>query len=118
MKTLRKIFDNMHCKYQGEDDTGAVISEPDKLWRWITKHFVPKNSNLLDAQVSDDLGGRNCSTCNNWDAYTTGIDEYPQCTGIAYCKKGHWENGRPNDDYTKCFIDCVDWEKNDSPNSR
>ena len=75
-------------------------------------------SNLLDAQVSDDLGGRNCSTCKNWDAYTTGMDEYPQCTGIAYCKKGHWENGKPNDDYTKCFIDCVDWEKNDSPNHR
>lgn len=72
----------------------------------------------LGAVVSDDLGGRNCSTCKYWDAYTTGIDEYPQCTGIAYCKKGHWENGKPDDDYTKCFIDCVDWEENDSPNSR
>lgn len=51
MKTLRKIFDNMHCKYQGKDDTGTVISEPDKLWRWITKHFVPKNSNRLEPQV-------------------------------------------------------------------
>jgi len=51
METLRKIFDNMHCKYQGKDDTGTVISEPDKLWRWITKHFVPKNSNRLEPQV-------------------------------------------------------------------
>jgi hypothetical protein len=73
-----------------------------------------KSEGQKGTQVSNDLGGRNCSTCKNWDAYTTGIDEYPQCTGIAYCKKGHWENGRPNDDYTKCFIDCMDWELKDS----
>jgi len=55
METLRKIFNNMHCKYQGVDDTGKVISEPDKLWRWITKHFVPKNSNRLETQVKQLL---------------------------------------------------------------
>jgi len=34
-----------------------------------------------------------CDDCENDGWYTTGRDEYPPCTSISYCKKGHWENG-------------------------
>lgn len=115
--SLVKLLEEYSFQYGMPDEENEYEKRiaAEKLEQWEQEQ---NESNLLDAQVSGDLGGRNCSTCKNWAAYTTGMDEYPQCTGIAYCKKEHWENGKPDDDYTKCFIDCVDWEKNDSPNSR
>lgn len=37
-----------------------------------------------------------CTDCKYFGVEVTGRDEYPPCTAIAYCKKGHWENGDPN----------------------
>lgn len=54
--------------------------------------------------------GQDCTECKFFKVYTTGIDEYPQCTTIAYCSKGHWENGSPTGDYEA--NDCNDYEFN------
>lgn len=50
-----------------------------------------------------------CETCKNLKVYTTGMDEYPPCCTLAYCAKGHWENGSQYDDYTE-EINCPDFE--------
>lgn len=42
--------------------------------------------------IHDITTGQDCTECKFFKVYTTGIDEYPQCTTIAYCSKGHWLN--------------------------
>jgi hypothetical protein len=40
----------------------------------------------------------NCDICVNQKNYRTGFDDYPSCTTIFYCEKGHWENGYVTDE--------------------
>ncbi|MCB9047669.1 MAG: hypothetical protein H6550_16160 [Chitinophagales bacterium] len=51
---------------------------------------------------------RICNNCIHYTAYRTGMDEYPPCTGIAECTKGHWENGDPTEVQTE-ETDCTDF---------
>ena len=32
---LHNQFNRKHCKFQGKDDTGQVVSDPQKVWDWI-----------------------------------------------------------------------------------
>lgn len=48
--------------------------------------------------------------------YTTGFDEYPSCTKISYCQKGHWEHdpGPQCHEQSKIedpWLDCKDYTK-------
>ena len=61
-----------------------------------------------------------CDDCINQKTYKTGLDEYPSCTIISYCSKGHWENGYeteesdPNVDvWNKCnnFKQKEEWKQ-------
>ena len=52
---------------------------------------------------------RDCENCKHIGCYTTGMDEYPACTTLAYCKKGHWDND-PQPEPDELDIDCADFE--------
>lgn len=54
-----------------------------------------------------------CDTCIFQKRYTTGIDEYPQCTTFEYCSKGHWEGSEepdPSTDIYDNWINCTDYK--------
>lgn len=57
-----------------------------------------------------------CDDCENERWYTTGFDEYPSCTKISYCQKGHWEHdpGPQCHEQSKIedpWLDCKDYTK-------
>jgi len=53
---------------------------------------------------------RDCKNCRYYNIYVTGLDEYPQCTAICTCLKGHWENGDPDDTDYSYWQDCKDFQ--------
>lgn len=58
-----------------------------------------------------------CDNCKHLKVYTTGRDEYPPCTTIPYCEKGHWD-GDPIDfnatDENDLWVNCLDYEQTES----
>jgi hypothetical protein len=55
-------------------------------------------------------GQLKCDTCQFNKTYRTGYDDYPPCTTIGYCSKGHWENGAPGSaDKIDVWFNCEDF---------
>lgn len=51
-----------------------------------------------------------CDNCQFKKKYTTGRDEYPSCTTIEFCSKGHWKNGDiPSVDDIDKWSNCTDF---------
>jgi len=51
-----------------------------------------------------------CDKCQFRKRYRTGADEYPACTTIEYCSKGHWEGGDiPSAEDIDNWSNCADF---------
>ena len=79
------------------------------------KYFLKLNNLTEDEyfrQIKEQENNKVCcANCRFLQSYTTGIDEYPQCTGLMICAMGNWDNGNPEDDYENCRTDCKDFEE-------
>ena len=64
----------------------------------------------LASLLAVETGKCVCSACDHGEIYTTGDDEYPPRTAIAYCMKGHWENSDPYDPILDEEIKCKDFQ--------
>ena len=60
------------------------------------------------ANVVLSAGQSTCERCQNIKAYHTGLDEYPPCTTLPYCSKGHWFDS-PEDIKDDAWADCNDF---------
>lgn len=98
---LHKQFDKKHCKFQGKDDTGQVVSDPQKVWEWIEKTIkaVP-----LEAEVKPDFGGEALKLTGK------DLDDLIEIIEI-YCRNGY------KDLYTKLLKKKLQIVRNISQNS-
>ena len=71
------------------------------------------NKELPAAIVTNSLlsaGQFKCDSCQFRKHYRTGYDDYPSCTTIEYCSKGHWENGVPDSaEKVDVWLNCEDF---------